>query len=86
MISIPCPEYGLPAQVLSRLDLRSTDGPIEHREVRRHRSVVGHFLTPRPQGLRELPQPRSAAERMLLGATHQSLGFGSWRARYPLTP
>ena len=82
---MPCPHRPLPARVVGRVDLERADGPIE-RHKRRHRRVAGHVSTPRAEGPRELPQPRSAAERMLLGATHESLGFGSWRARYPLTP
>jgi hypothetical protein len=39
-----CPECGLPAEVIDRVMLRSTDGPIEHVKTR---CVTGPwFLTP----------------------------------------
>jgi hypothetical protein len=39
-----CPECGLPAEVIERMTLQSTDGPIEHVKTR---CVTGRwFVTP----------------------------------------
>jgi hypothetical protein len=39
-----CPECGLPAEVIARVTLQSTDGPVEHVKTR---CVTGPwFLTP----------------------------------------
>jgi hypothetical protein len=39
-----CPECGLPAEIVDRMVLRSTDGPVEHIKTR---CVTGPwFLTP----------------------------------------
>jgi hypothetical protein len=41
---MPCPECGLPAEVLDRVTLPSTDGPVEHVKTR---CVTGEwFLMP----------------------------------------
>jgi hypothetical protein len=41
---MPCPECGLPAEVIDRVTLPSTDGPIEHVKTR---CVTGEwFLMP----------------------------------------
>ena len=49
-----CPDCGLPAEVIDRTVMPSTDGPVEHVKTR---CITGHwFLTPvgytalRPQG------------------------------------
>lgn len=38
---IDCPECGLPAEVLDRYVLESTDGPIEHVKIK---CVQGHWF------------------------------------------
>ena len=47
-----CPDCGLPAEVIDRSTLQSTDGPVDHVKTR---CVVGHWFTT-PAGWRH---PRS---------------------------
>jgi hypothetical protein len=47
-----CPECGLPAEVIGRVTLRSSDGPIEHVKTR---CVTGRwFLTPAAPAVQDL--------------------------------
>jgi hypothetical protein len=38
-----CPECELPAEILDRFSLNSTDGPVEHLKIR---CLGGHWFTP----------------------------------------
>jgi hypothetical protein len=46
-----CPDCGLPAEVLDRFILPSTDGPVEHLKTR---CITGHWFTT-PAGYRRTP-------------------------------
>ena len=54
-----CPDCGLPAEVVHRAVLQSTDGPIEHVKTR---CVTGHWYMT-PVGYAARPNRRAAAQR-----------------------
>jgi hypothetical protein len=63
-----CPDCGLPAEVLDRFALYSTDGPIEHVKVG---CVSKHWFVLPAERLGRAPAPRRTPQHLLRAAPHR---------------
>jgi hypothetical protein len=63
MSYVRCPECALPARIIDRFTLGSTDGPVEHVKTS---CPTGHWFTPRAddvQALDEAPRAEPLSQR-----------------------